>query len=110
LSWNPDNAYLFDSDGKRQVQVYLFRSRPNASVYKDVVSLNPGENSTNYLLVSRSSNSINFTVEPGWLPENKDSIPVKKYSFRFRVIPSGTEESNEGDIYFFSPSFSVIRK
>src|ERR1044071_9355511 len=81
LSWNPDNANLFA--GNNQVKVYLFRVRQNITGYEEMVSLDPA-NSTEYILVPRNSNSMNVTVELGWLPEFNYSIPVKKHTFLFR--------------------------
>lgn len=105
LSWNPSNAFLAGPDG--EVEVYLFRRRQNLTGYEESVMLDPGH-SLEFILVPLKENSMNITIEEGWLPNYNYSTPSEndKNTFVFRVVPkdSGSQDNRA----FSSPYFIVI--
>ena len=101
LSWNPSNAHFFGTDD--EVEVYLIRKRQNATGIEDVVMLDPGH-STDYLINPVKDNSMNITVEYGWLPRGENG----NHTFLFRVIPKGSNNRLNRD--FSSPIFIVLGK
>ena len=107
LSWNPSNAFLAGPDG--EVEVYLFRRRQNLTGYEESVMLDPGH-SSEFILVPLQENSMNITIEKGWLPNYNYSTPSEndKNTFVFRVVPkdSGSQDNRA----FSSPYFIVIGK